>query len=182
MRFVSQTVGDSGPLIAHACTSAKHRPARLFDRPLLVRSRAQPDDDLAGDTGCCRGRPGAVQASIWDVCATDRWGTRVRSWVPRRLSILRGDAAVSRQQRLSARATTVSTSKDCQHDALSRGCSPIRLAELKGAVMYSRTARVSTEAGSRTITTPARGYEVLRDPAINKGSAFDREIGNFQRT
>jgi malate dehydrogenase (oxaloacetate-decarboxylating) len=41
--------------------------------------------------------------------------------------------------------------------------------------MYSRTARVSTEAGSRTITTPARGYEVLRDPAINKGSAFDRD-------
>jgi malate dehydrogenase (oxaloacetate-decarboxylating) len=31
-----------------------------------------------------------------------------------------------------------------------------------------------TEAGSRTIKTSARGYEVLRDPAINKGSAFSQ--------
>lgn len=38
--------------------------------------------------------------------------------------------------------------------------------------MYSRLAKITNQASQRTITTAARGYEVLRDPALNKGLAF----------
>ncbi len=41
--------------------------------------------------------------------------------------------------------------------------------------MYSRQARVVTQGDQRRIQTTARGYEVLRDPALNKGSAFSAE-------
>jgi malate dehydrogenase (oxaloacetate-decarboxylating) len=38
--------------------------------------------------------------------------------------------------------------------------------------MYSRQAQVAGQGDQRTIRTTARGYEVLRDPALNKGRAF----------
>ena len=38
--------------------------------------------------------------------------------------------------------------------------------------MYSRQAQVVRDGDVRTIRTAARGYEVLRDPALNKGIAF----------
>ncbi len=38
--------------------------------------------------------------------------------------------------------------------------------------MYSRQAQVVGSGNQRTIRTPARGYEVLRNPALNKGTAF----------
>ena len=41
--------------------------------------------------------------------------------------------------------------------------------------MYSRQARVVEHEGQRSLQTEARGYEVLRDPALNKGSAFSQE-------
>ncbi|MFQ1062405.1 NAD-dependent malic enzyme [Bordetella trematum] len=41
--------------------------------------------------------------------------------------------------------------------------------------MFSRLAKVSNVGGQRRINTVARGYEVLRDPALNKGSAFTAE-------
>ncbi|MGB5809623.1 MAG: NAD-dependent malic enzyme, partial [Polyangiales bacterium] len=41
--------------------------------------------------------------------------------------------------------------------------------------MYSRQAQVIQDAGKRRIKTTARGLEVLRDPALNKGSAFTVE-------
>jgi len=41
--------------------------------------------------------------------------------------------------------------------------------------MYSRQAQVTGSGSDRKITTTARGYEVLRDPALNKGSAFTAE-------
>jgi malate dehydrogenase (oxaloacetate-decarboxylating) len=47
--------------------------------------------------------------------------------------------------------------------------------------MYSRLATASTRDGQRVLETPARGYDVLRDPALNKGDAFTpeerRELG-----
>ena len=38
--------------------------------------------------------------------------------------------------------------------------------------MYSRLARTSTQAGRQVFETTARGYDVLRDPLLNKGIAF----------
>ena len=41
--------------------------------------------------------------------------------------------------------------------------------------MYSRQAKTVTENNQRKIKTTARGYEVLRDPALNKGTSFTQE-------
>lgn len=38
--------------------------------------------------------------------------------------------------------------------------------------MYSRLAAVSQRNGQRVLETPARSYDVLRNPALNKGLAF----------
>jgi len=38
--------------------------------------------------------------------------------------------------------------------------------------MYRRQAQIERKGDVRTISTAARGYEVLRDPALNKGIAF----------
>ena len=38
--------------------------------------------------------------------------------------------------------------------------------------MFSRQAQVIRDAKGRLIKTTARGYQVLRDPALNKGAAF----------
>jgi malate dehydrogenase (oxaloacetate-decarboxylating) len=47
--------------------------------------------------------------------------------------------------------------------------------------MYSRLATISHRNGQRIIETAARGYDVLRDPVLNKGDAFTpderRELG-----
>jgi hypothetical protein len=39
--------------------------------------------------------------------------------------------------------------------------------------MYSRLATVSTRNGHRVLETSARGYDVLRDPALNKQDESD---------
>lgn len=41
--------------------------------------------------------------------------------------------------------------------------------------MYSRQAKMVVENNVRKIKTTARGYDVLRDPALNKGTAFTAE-------
>jgi malate dehydrogenase (oxaloacetate-decarboxylating) len=47
--------------------------------------------------------------------------------------------------------------------------------------MYSHLATVARRDGQRVLKTPARGYDVLRDPVLNKGDAFTpqerRELG-----
>lgn len=44
--------------------------------------------------------------------------------------------------------------------------------ERGGQTVYSRLARVGCSADGRVIATTARGHEVLRDPGLNKGTAF----------
>lgn len=39
--------------------------------------------------------------------------------------------------------------------------------------MYARSVQLETQDGENVLQTRARGYSVLRDPALNKGSAFD---------
>ena len=41
--------------------------------------------------------------------------------------------------------------------------------------MYTRQAKVVIENNQRKFKTTARGYEVLRDPALNKGTSFSLE-------
>lgn len=42
--------------------------------------------------------------------------------------------------------------------------------------MFSRQAQSIRDAsGRRRFTTPARGYQVLRDPALNKGTSFSQQ-------
>ena len=43
------------------------------------------------------------------------------------------------------------------------------------AEQTARLARTSERDGHRVFETTARGYEVLRDPALNKGIAFTTE-------
>lgn len=44
----------------------------------------------------------------------------------------------------------------------------------RGIPMFSRQAHVISDKGGRRIQTTARGYQVLRDPALNKGTAFSQ--------
>jgi malate dehydrogenase (oxaloacetate-decarboxylating) len=49
--------------------------------------------------------------------------------------------------------------------------------------MYNRQAKIIVENGKRKIQTTARGYEILRDPALNKGTSFsdsEREALDLQ--
>ncbi len=41
--------------------------------------------------------------------------------------------------------------------------------------MFSRVGRSEVRDGRKVFTTTARGLEVLRDPALNKGAAFSAD-------